>query len=254
MIKKQGEADSSAIIHIRNLAVSVDGKTVLNGIDLQIAPGSVHALMGPNGAGKSSLAYTLMGHPRYKVISGSLVFRGQDYGPIATDERSRNGIFLAMQHPIEIPGLSVYTLLKEAVRARNVEGFSLIEFSTVIEQMADLLHISRAWLHRPLDSGFSGGEKKRLELLQMLVLKPTFVILDEIDSGLDVEAIVHMGTIIKNYATQNPHAGFLIMSHQKRFLDIIKPDYLHIMQQGTIIRSADYSLIDQIELGGYDAR
>lgn len=253
-MKKQEQTDSSAIIRIHAMTVSVDGKTVLNGIDLQITSRSIHALVGPNGAGKSSLAYTLMGHPRYQIIAGSLIYLGQDYAPMPADERSRNGIFLAMQNPIEIPGLSVYTLLKEAVRARNVECFSLAEFSATIEQTADLLGISRAWLHRPLDSGFSGGEKKRLELLQMLLLKPTLVILDEIDSGLDVDALVQMAEVIKKYAVQNPHAGFLVISHQKRFLDIIKPDYLHIMQQGTIIHTADYSLINQIELGGYDAR
>ena len=253
MIKEQSSAGSSAVICIRNVVVSVGCKTVLDAVYLEITPGSVHALMGPNGAGKSSLAYTLMGHPRYQVTQGSSIYRGQDCLKMSIEERSRNGIFLAMQNPIEIPGLSVYTLLKESVRARNVEGFSLAEFSADIESIADLLKISRAWLHRPLDSGFSGGEKKRLELLQMFVCKPKLAILDEIDSGLDVEAIVTMGDIIHSYSKQNQGSCFLIMSHQKRFLDRVKPDYVHIMQKGTIVRTSDYSLIDQIEIGGYDA-
>ena len=253
MTKKQQAVDSSAVMTINNLSVSVDGKHVLHGIDLQIASGSVHALMGPNGSGKSSLAYTLMGHPRYNVIQGTLSYLGKNLLLIPADERSRKGIFLAMQSPIEIPGLSVYTLLKEAVRARNVEGFSLIDFSAEIEQIADQLKVSRAWLHRPLDSGFSGGEKKRLELLQMFVLKPKLAILDEIDSGLDVDAIVQMGHALHTYHRENPTVSFLVISHQKRFLDSIAPDHLHIMQKGTIVRSGDYSLINHIELGGYDA-
>ena len=253
MIQEHNKADSSAIIQINNMAVSVDCKAVLHAIALLIEPGSIHALMGPNGAGLSSLAYSLMGHPRYQVTQGSLIYKGQDCAKLATDERACNGMFLAMQHPIEIPGLSVYTLLKEAMRARTIEAISLVDFSATIESLADQLKISRAWLHRPLDSGFSGGEKKKLELLQMLVCKPTLAILDEIDSGLDMQAIVQMGEAVQTYAKQNPHAGFLIISHQKRFLDCIKPDYLHIMQQGTIVRTSDYSLIDQIELGGYDA-
>ena len=253
MIKNISTADSSPVIHVHNLSVSVDGKSVLNGIELQIGAGTVHALMGPNGSGKSSLVYTLMGHPRYHVTQGSLLYRSQDITRQPVEERSRNGIFLAMQSPIEIPGLSIYTLLKEAVRARNVDDFSLMDFSAEIESVADMLKINRAWLHRPLDSGFSGGEKKRLELLQMLVLKPTLAILDEIDSGLDADAIIHIADVLATYRKQNPQASFLIVSHQKKFLDNLKPDHINVMQQGAIIRSGDYSLIDQIELGGYDA-
>ena len=208
MIKEQNALDSSSVIYIHNLSVSVDSKSVLHTIDLTIAPGSVHALMGPNGSGKSSLAYTLMGHPRYTITQGALRYLGQNVQNLPADERSRKGIFLAMQNPIEIPGLSVYALLKEAVRARDAEGFSLINFSAEIERIADLLKVNRAWLHRPLDSGFSGGEKKRLELLQMLVLKPTFAILDEIDSGLDIDAIVQMGDALHNYHQQNPTVKF----------------------------------------------
>lgn len=255
MIKKLlYDKESSALINIHDLTVSVDGKEILHTLDLQIEPGKVHALIGPNGSGKSSLAYTLMGHPKYKITQGSVHYQGHDIVNLPIDARSRNGIFLAMQTPIEIPGLSVYTLLKEAVRARNVEGFSIIDFSKEIERMADHEHINRSWLHRPLDSGFSGGEKKRIELLQMLVLKPEFAVLDEIDSGLDVDAMVHMGNVLNMYCKQNPKASLLVISHQKKFLDVIKPDHLHIMQKGSIVSSGDYALIDSIELGGYDAR
>lgn len=244
---------SSNLIIIRSMAILVDGKQVLHRLDLQIKPNTIHALMGPNGSGKSSLASVLMGNPKYIVTQGILYFQGSDLGAMAIHERSRKGIFLAMQNPIEIAGLSVYTLLKEAVRARDVESFSLINFTQQIEKMADMAGVPRSWLHRPLDSGFSGGEKKKLELLQMLVLEPKIAILDEIDSGLDVDALTHMTKVLLLYCQQHPHASLLVISHQKRFLDMIKPAYVHIMHQGTIVRSGDYSLIDSIESNGYDA-
>lgn len=150
----------SGLITIHDLAVSVSGKSVLHAINFQIEPGTVHALMGPNGSGKSSLAYTLMGHPKYTITGGSCYFNGSDLCNMPIDHRSRSGIFLAMQNPIEIPGLSVYTLLKEAARARDVEAFSLLGFTQQIERAADMANVNRSWLHRPLDSGFSGGEKK----------------------------------------------------------------------------------------------
>ncbi len=253
MIQEQNFTGQPSIITIDNLAVSVERKNIIHSVNLQIRPGSVHALVGPNGSGKSSLAYAIMGHLRYQVVQGFLYFLGSDLIEMSIEERACKGLFLAMQNPVEIPGLSVYALLKEAVRARNVEAFSLTNFSSHIEQVADLLHISRAWIHRPLDSGFSGGEKKKLELLQMLILKPVFSILDEIDSGLDIDALAHMAGSIAAFSRENPMASLLIISHQKRFLDYIKPDYVHIMQEGTIVRSDTYSLIDQIELGGYNA-
>lgn len=253
MIKKIDNADPSAIIQIQGLSVAVDGKDILHELELEIMPGTVHALMGPNGSGKSSLAYTLMGHPKYQVKTGTMLFRGQDCSSMLVNERACNGMFLAMQNSIEIPGLSVYTLLKEAVRARDVEGFSLIDFSADIEAVADILNISRAWLHRSLDSGFSGGEKKKLELLQMFVLKPVLAILDEVDSGLDIEAIVQMGDSLADYHKKNRETSFLVISHQKKFLDCVQPDYVYVMSNGKIVQSGDYSLIDQIESGGYDA-
>jgi Fe-S cluster assembly ATP-binding protein len=254
MIQKISDDVSSVLLTIHNMAVSVDGKQVLHGLDLQIKAGTVQALMGPNGSGKSSLASTLMGNPKYVVMQGQLFFNGVDLDSLPIDERSRKGIFLSMQNPIEIAGLSVYTLLKEAIRARDVEGFSLIDFTKHIEQMADMADIPRSWLHRSMDSGFSGGEKKRLELLQMLVLKPNFTILDEIDSGLDIDALAHMAKVLQLYCKQYPHASLLVISHQKKFLDMVQPAYIHIMHRGTIIRSGDYALIDTIECDGYDVR
>lgn len=245
---------SSSLLTIHQMAVSVEGKEVLHDLDLQVEPGTVNALMGPNGSGKSSLAYTLMGHPKYDITQGLLCFQGADLNCLATDERARKGIFLAMQHPIEIAGLSVYTLLKEAVRARDVEGFSLLDFTHNIEQMADVAGIPRTWLHRSLDSGFSGGEKKRLELLQLLVLKPQLAILDEIDSGLDIDAIAHMANVLCMYCQQQSQASLLVISHQKKFLDMLQPTSVHSMYAGAIVRSGDYSLIDAIEYGGFDAR
>jgi Fe-S cluster assembly ATP-binding protein len=251
MMNKE-HTDLTAVINVCNLAVSVGANSILNAINLQMSAGTVHALMGRNGSGKSSLAYTLMGYPQYTVTQGQICFLGADLQQCPIDERSRLGLFLAMQNPIAIPGISVYTLLKEAVRARDVAGFSLVEFSKEIEHAADKVQVPRAWLHRSLDSGFSGGEKKRLELLQMLVLKPVCAILDEIDSGLDVDAMLHIGSIVKNYVQENPRAVILVMSHQKKFLDVIEPNQVHIMKQGAISCSGDYSLIDAIEQGGYD--
>jgi len=244
----------STLLTIYNMTVSVVGKQVLHGLALQINPGTVQALMGPNGSGKSSLASVVMGNPKYAVIEGKLVFNGVDLGLLPIDERSRKGIFLAMQNPIDIAGLSVYTLLKEAIRARNVEGFSLLDFTRHIEQMADIAGIPRAWLHRSMDSGFSGGEKKKMELLQLLVLKPQLAILDEIDSGLDIDALAHMAKVLQLYCKQCPDASLLVISHQKKFLDMVQPTYVHIMHQGAIVRAGDYSLINTIECDGYDVR
>jgi Fe-S cluster assembly ATP-binding protein len=254
MIQKKSNDRTSVLLTIHDMAVAVDDKQVLHDLDLLVKPGTVQALMGPNGSGKSSLAATLIGNPKYVVTQGLLYFKDADLNSLPIDERSRKGIFLAMQNPIEIAGLSVYTLLKEACRARDVEGFPLINFTKHVEQMADMAGVPRSWLHRSMDSGFSGGEKKKLEILQMLVLKPQLAILDEIDSGLDIDALAHMAKVIQLYCQQYPEASLLVISHQKKFLDMVQPTYVHIMYRGTIVRAGDYALIDAIECDGYDAR
>jgi Fe-S cluster assembly ATP-binding protein len=254
MEQKIPDTISSNLIAIDNLTVSVEGKQVLHNLDLQIMPGMTYALIGPNGSGKSSLAYTLMGHPSYVVTQGSFYYKGSDLKSVAIDERARNGIFLALQSPIEIAGLSVYALLKEAVRARNVEGFSLASFTQHIEQMADIAHVARSWLHRHLDSGFSGGEKKKLELLQMLVLEPNFAILDEIDSGLDSDAITHTAKVLQLYCQQHSQASLLVISHQKSFLDLVQPVCLYSMQNGAIMHADHCSLLNAKEYSGYEVR
>ncbi len=242
----------SDFIQLVNLFVSVGEKNVLHDISLQILPGTMHVLMGANGSGKSSLAYTIMGHPRYKVTSGSIIYEGSDLLSVPHWQRACKGIFLAFQAPVAIPGLSIYSLLKESVRARDVDAFSLVDYTARIESAADQIGVSRPWLHRPLDSGFSGGEKKKLELLQILVLQPKLVILDELDSGLDIDTQLLVARVLNTYRDQHPLASFLVISHQKGFLDLLRPDCVHIMQAGTIMRSGDSSLIDSIHCGGYE--
>ncbi|HML19404.1 MAG TPA: Fe-S cluster assembly ATPase SufC [Candidatus Dependentiae bacterium] len=239
-------------IQLENVSVSTGEKNVLHDISLNIFPGTMHVLMGVNGSGKSSMAYTLMGHPHYKVTFGSIMCDEKDLFEVPHWQRAIQGIFLAFQSPVSIPGLSIYSLLKEAVRARDVDIFSLIDYTARIESAADQIGMSRTWLHRPLDTGFSGGEKKKLELLQLLVLQPKFVILDELDSGLDSDTQLLVARVLNTYREQYPSASFLVISHQKGFLDLLRPDYVHIMHAGTIVRSGDSSLIDSIHRGGYE--
>jgi Fe-S cluster assembly ATP-binding protein len=239
-------------IQLENVSVSADDKEVLHDISLAIMPGTMHVLMGANGAGKSSMAYTLMGHPRYTVTSGSIMYQGRNLLEVAHWQRSCKGIFLAFQSPVSIPGLSIYSLLKEAVRARDVDAFSLTNYTESIEHAADQIGISRSWLHRSLDGGFSGGEKKKLELLQLIVLQPQFIMLDELDSGLDVDTQLLVTRVLNDYRDQYPKVSFLIISHQKGFLDLLRPDYVHVMRSGNLVCTGDSSLIDSIHRGGYE--
>jgi Fe-S cluster assembly ATP-binding protein len=239
-------------IQIENLFVSVSEKNVLHGITLSITSGTTHVLMGANGAGKSSIAHTIMGNPQYKVVSGSVMYEGHSIFEMPSWQRARKGIFLAFQNPAAVQGLSIYSLLKEAIRARDVASFSLLDYTARLEQAADLIGMSRTWLHRPLDAGFSGGERKRLELLQLLVLQPKFVMLDELDSGLDVDMCLSVARVLAVYRQQCPQASFLVISHQKAFLDLLSADYVHIMRGGTIVRSGNSSLIDDVQRGGYE--
>jgi Fe-S cluster assembly ATP-binding protein len=242
------------MLSISNLCVSLDNEQpIIKNFSLNIQPGFVHAIMGPNGSGKSTLAYTLMGHPRYTIKQGSITYKDQDISILSPDKRAKLGIFLAFQHPYEIPGVSVLTFLKEAHHAITGTLINLKDFQATLQAKMQLLSIDPNFMHRNLNEGFSGGEKKRLEMLQLLILKPSLVILDEIDSGLDIDALKAISQALNQARTENPMMSVIIITHYQRLLHYIIPDYVHIMQKGTLIKSGDAQLADQLEQKGYDA-
>ena len=241
---------------IRNLHVSVDGKEILKGVNLTIHPGEVHALMGPNGTGKSTLAYTLMGHPGYSVTEGEVCFKGQNLLEMEPDQRSRMGIFLAFQYPVAIPGVSVANFLRTAVNARRKainpedKGIPIPEFRKQLKERMEMLKMDPAFAGRYLNEGFSGGEKKRAEVLQMAALKPEIAILDETDSGLDIDALRIVSEGIN--ALRGPELGVLVITHYQRILNYIKPDYVHILMDGRIVETGGPDLAQRLEERGYD--
>ncbi|KPV57302.1 iron ABC transporter ATP-binding protein [Paenibacillus sp. A3] len=237
---------------IDGLKATVEGKEILKGLSLTIKGGEVHAIMGPNGTGKSTLASTLMGHPKYEVTEGSVTLNGEDVLEMATDERARAGLFLAMQYPSEITGVTNADFLRSAINARREEGseISLIKFIRQMEAKMKELEINPEFMHRYLNEGFSGGEKKRNEILQMMMLDPNIVILDEIDSGLDIDALRIVATGVN--AMRSEERGFLIITHYQRLLNYITPDYVHVMMQGRIVKSGGPELAQRLENEGYD--
>ncbi|GMX64155.1 MULTISPECIES: Fe-S cluster assembly ATPase SufC [Paenibacillus] len=237
---------------IDGLKATVEGKEILKGLSLTIKGGEVHAIMGPNGTGKSTLASTLMGHPKYEVTEGSVTLNGEDVLEMATDERARAGLFLAMQYPSEITGVTNADFLRSAINARREEGseISLIKFIRQMEAKMKELEINPEFMHRYLNEGFSGGEKKRNEILQMMMLDPSIVILDEIDSGLDIDALRIVATGVN--AMRSEERGFLIITHYQRLLNYITPDYVHVMMQGRIVKSGGPELAQRLENEGYD--
>ena len=243
-------------IEIKNLHVSIDGKEILKGVDLTVEQGKVHAIMGPNGTGKSTLAYTLMGHPNYTVTEGEVFFKGQNVLELEPDERSRLGIFLAFQYPVALPGVTVANFLRTAInagrRAINPEdkGMPIPEFRKLLKEKMDLLRMDHNFAGRYLNDGFSGGEKKRAEILQMATLKPEIAILDETDSGLDIDALRVVAEGVN--ALMNKDMGVLVITHYQRLLNYIKPDYVHIMLDGRIVESGGPDLALHLEDQGYD--
>ncbi|CAG7646484.1 Vegetative protein 296 [Paenibacillus solanacearum] len=237
---------------IDGLKATVEGKEILKGLSLTIKGGEVHAIMGPNGTGKSTLASTLMGHPKYEVTGGSVTLNDEDVLEMATDERARAGLFLAMQYPSEITGVTNADFLRSAINARRGEGneMSLIKFIRQMEGKMKELEMNPEFMHRYLNEGFSGGEKKRNEILQMLMLDPGIVILDEIDSGLDIDALRIVATGVN--AMRSEDRGFLIITHYQRLLNYITPDYVHVMMQGRIVKSGGPELAQRLENEGYD--
>jgi Fe-S cluster assembly ATP-binding protein len=237
---------------IDGLKAAVEGKEILKGLSLKINSGEVHAIMGPNGTGKSTLASTLMGHPKYEVTEGSVSLDGEDVLEMATDERARAGLFLAMQYPSEITGVTNADFLRSAINARRGEGheMSLIKFIRHMESKMKELEMNPEFMHRYLNEGFSGGEKKRNEILQMLMLEPKIVILDEIDSGLDIDALRIVAAGVNAMRSEN--RSFLIITHYQRLLNYITPNFVHVMMQGRIVKSGGPELAERLENEGYD--
>ena len=243
-------------LEIRNLHVTVEGKPILKGVDLIVKQGEVHALMGPNGTGKSTLAYTLMGHPNYKVTAGQIIFKGIDVLELEADARSRLGIFLAFQYPVAIPGVSVANFLRTALNARrraanpDDKGIPLPEFRKLLKAKMEQLEVPSAFAGRYLNEGFSGGEKKRAEILQMATLEPEVAILDETDSGLDIDALRIVASGVN--ALAGPSLGVLVITHYQRILNYIKPQFVHVMLGGRIVETGGADLALHLEEKGYD--
>ena len=241
---------------INNLHVSIDDKPIIKGLNLIIRQGEVHAIMGPNGTGKSTLAYTIMGHPGYEVTEGDILIDGKSILEKEADERSREGIFLAFQYPISIPGVTVANFLRTAVNAHRrhakppQEDISILEFRKLLKSKMDLLEMDYSFGGRYLNEGFSGGEKKRTEVLQMAVLEPAFAILDETDSGLDIDAIRIVSDGVN--ALKGPKTGVMVITHYQRILNYIQPEFVHIMYNGRIVESGDKDLALRLEEQGYD--
>ncbi|MBW8010519.1 MAG: Fe-S cluster assembly ATPase SufC [Chloroflexi bacterium] len=243
-------------LNINNLHVNVNDKFILKGVDLSVKQGEVHALMGPNGSGKSTLAYSIMGHPNYEVTEGEILFNGTDLLELSPDERSRLGIFLAFQYPVAIPGVTLANFLRTALnsrrRANNSEdkGIPIPEFRKILKEKMDLLEVDHSFAGRYLNDGFSGGEKKRAEILQMATLEPQIAVLDETDSGLDIDALRTVAEGVN--ALRGPDLGVLLITHYQRILDYIQPDHVHILYNGLIVESGGPELALQLEEQGYD--
>ncbi|WP_458119519.1 Fe-S cluster assembly ATPase SufC [Paenibacillus sp. Z6-24] len=237
---------------IEGLKATIENKEILKGVNLSMKGGEIHAIMGPNGTGKSTLASALMGHPKYEVTEGTVTLDGEDVLEMEVDERARAGLFLAMQYPSEITGVTNSDFLRSAINARREEGkeISLIKFIRQMEGSMKELEMNPEFAHRYLNEGFSGGEKKRNEILQMMMLDPKLVILDEIDSGLDIDALRIVADGVNKM--RNEDRGFLIITHYQRLLNYITPDYVHVMMQGRIVKSGGPELAARLEAEGYD--
>ena len=242
-----------ALLEIRNLHATVDNKPILNGVDLTIDAGEVHAIMGPNGSGKSTLSYVLTGRDGYEVTEGEVIYDGRDLLAMQADERAREGVFLAFQYPVEIPGVAGLTFLKTAANAlrshRGESELDAIDFLKFVRAKADALDINDDLLKRAVNEGFSGGEKKRMEILQMAVLEPRLAILDETDSGLDIDALKVVSDGVNEM--RGPERGMLLITHYQRLLDYIIPDQVHVLANGRIVKSGDKSLALELEAKGY---
>jgi Fe-S cluster assembly ATP-binding protein len=237
-------------LEIHNLHVRTDDREILHGVDLTINKGETHALMGPNGSGKSTLANTLMGNPAYEITEGRVLLDGQDLTEADPDDRAKAGLFLAFQYPVSIPGVSVANFLRTAINAKREEPIKVKEFGELLKRNVEILKIDRAFTSRYLNDGFSGGEKKRAEILQMAMLEPSYAVLDETDSGLDIDALRIVSDGVNSL--RGPEMGSLIITHYTRILNYVTPDFVHIMLNGRIVQEGGPELADQLEDKGYD--
>jgi len=242
--------ESPTLLDVQDLHVSVEGKEILKGLTLAVKAGEVHAIMGPNGSGKSTLSFCLMGHPKYQVTSGRILYKGEDIMALSPDERAKKGIFLAFQYPTAIPGVTIINFLRAALRGVRGAEVPVKEFRQTVKAQLKALGVPDAFMNRYVNDGFSGGEKKRLEILQMAVLAPSLAVLDETDSGLDIDALKTVAAGIN--MQRSPSRGILLITHYQRLLNYIKPDFVHVMVDGRVVRSGGAELALELESKGYE--
>ncbi|MFQ5500256.1 MAG: Fe-S cluster assembly ATPase SufC [Candidatus Zixiibacteriota bacterium] len=242
--------EKKSLFKFNDIHVEVEGKQVVRGVSLVVNAGEIHTIMGPNGSGKSSLSNALMGHPSYQIVQGEASIDGEDILPMSADERSRAGLFLAFQYPLAIPGVSVANFMRSALQAHRGVDADMSDFRKLFKRQMDALSIDHAFATRYLNDGFSGGEKKRIEILQMSMLNPKMALLDETDSGLDIDALKTVAEGINRF--HNDTNGILLVTHYQRLLNYVKPDYVHVMMDGRLVKSGGPELALQLEEDGYD--
>ena len=240
------------MIKIKDLTVKVENKIVLDKFNLDINDGEVHVIMGPNGVGKSTLTKVIMADPNYKVVSGDIVYNGENILDLTTDERARKGIFLAMQNPLEIDGVTNSDFLRTALSSKEGKNVNLYSFIKKMDEAKDDLRMPEEMVHRSVNKGFSGGEKKKNEILQMKMLEPEFIMLDEIDSGVDVDALKIVGDNINSYKNEHSNSSYLIITHYTHLLKYVKPDFVHVVKEGKIVKTGAYDLAKEIEYNGFN--
>lgn len=240
------------MLEIKDLTIKIENKIVLDKFNLNINDGEVHVIMGPNGVGKSSLTKVIMNDPNYEVIKGDIIYNGESILNFSTDERARKGIFLAMQNPLEIDGVTNSDFLRTALSSKDKKNVNLYSFIKKLDEAKEDLKMPDEMVHRAVNKGFSGGEKKKNEILQMKMLNPSFIMLDEIDSGVDVDALKIVGDNLNNYKKENKDSSYLIITHYTHLLKYVKPDVVHVLKNGKIVKTGNYELAKQIEDNGFN--